>query len=83
MERKKTYTWRFTPADGNYAVLTGTVRLYQTSGWNGGSGGSGVSGDSAQKAPSTGDAGLLAYGVMALSGYTGAALLLRRRKRED
>ena len=39
--------------------------------------------DSEKASPTTADAGLLAYGIAALGSYTGTALLLRRRKRED
>lgn len=28
VEANKTYKWRFTPADGNYSILTGDVELY-------------------------------------------------------
>ena len=31
VERNTTYKWRFTPADTNYAVLTGSVELYHVS----------------------------------------------------
>lgn len=40
-------------------------------------------GDGEKTSPTTADAGLLAYGIAALGSYTGTALLLRRRKRED
>ena len=39
--------------------------------------------DGEKTSPTTADAGLLAYGIAALGSYTGTALLLRRRKRED
>lgn len=86
VKANKTYTWRFTPDDTNYTILTGSIELYHKS-----RGGGGSSGDNTTTAadgsevlsPNTGDAGLLAYGVMALSGCAGTALLLRRRKRED
>lgn len=39
--------------------------------------------DGEKTSPTTADAGLLAYGITALGSYTGTALLLRRRKRED
>ena len=39
--------------------------------------------DGEKTSPATADAGLLAYGIAALGSYTGTALLLRRRKRED
>ena len=39
--------------------------------------------DGEKASPTTADAGLLAYGIAALGSYTGTALLLRRRKRED
>ena len=39
--------------------------------------------DGEKTSPTTVDAGLLAYGIAALGSYTGTALLLRRRKRED
>ena len=38
VEANKTYKWRFTPADDNYAVLTGEVELYHKSSSGGGSG---------------------------------------------
>ena len=86
VKANKTYTWRFTPDDTNYTILTGSIELYHKS-----RGGGGSSGDNTTTAadgsevlsPNTGDAGLLAYGVMALSGCAGTALLLRRHKRED
>ena len=31
VEANKRYTWRFTPADNNYAILTGEVELYHVS----------------------------------------------------
>ena len=31
VEANKTYKWRFTPDDGNYAVLTGEIELYHVS----------------------------------------------------
>lgn len=37
----------------------------------------------ARRAATTGDAGLLLYGLTALSSYTGTALVLRSKKRED
>ena len=40
VEANKTYKWRFTPADDNYAVLTGEVELYHKSSSGGGSGSS-------------------------------------------
>ena len=39
--------------------------------------------DGEKTSPTTADAGLLAYGIAVLGSYTGTALLLRRRKRED
>ena len=39
--------------------------------------------DAREQSPGTGDAGMLVYGLTALGGYTGTALVLRRRKRED
>ena len=36
VEANKTYKWRFTPDDGNYAVLTGEVELYHVSSGGGG-----------------------------------------------
>jgi len=38
--------------------------------------------DAREQSPGTGDAGMLVYGLAALGGYTGTALVLRRRKRE-
>ena len=37
IEANKTYKWRFTPTDGNYTVLTGSIELYHKSS-SGGSG---------------------------------------------
>ena len=37
----------------------------------------------ARRDATTGDAGILLYGLTSLSSYTGTALVLRRRKRED
>ena len=36
-----------------------------------------------RRAATTGDAGILLYGLTALSSYTGTALVLRSKKRED
>ncbi len=38
VEANKTYKWRFTPADGNYTTLTGTIKLYSKSTGGGGGG---------------------------------------------
>lgn len=61
-----------------------------TSGGSGGSGSSSGSGSSGgttvvgrSKSPTTGDAGLLPYAALALSGCTGVALMFRRKRRED
>ena len=82
VEKNTTYKWRFTPNDANYEALTGSVELYHVSGgyyyYTPAAGGT----TDAKKSPRTGDAGLLVYGLTALSSYTGTALVLRR-KRED
>ena len=82
VEKNTTYKWRFTPNDANYEALTGSVELYHVSGgyyyYTPAAGGT----TDANKSPRTGDAGLLVYGLTALSSYTGTALVLRR-KRED
>ena len=81
VEANKTYTWRFTPSDTNYGILTGKIELYHRS--------SGyyyypTDTDTGTKTSAgTGDVGLLPYAVTALMSYTGTAALLRRRKRED
>ena len=41
VKANKLYTWRFTPASGNYTVLTGEVELYHRDPSNGGSGNDG------------------------------------------
>lgn len=82
VEKNTTYKWRFTPNDANYEALTGSVELYHVSGgyyyYTPAAGGT----TDANKSPRTGDAGLLVYGLTALSSYAGTALVLRR-KRED
>ena len=82
VEKNTTYKWRFTPNDANYEALTGSVELYHVSGgyyyYTPAAGGT----TDAKKSPRTGDAGLLVFGLTALSSYTGTALVLRR-KRED
>ena len=82
VEKNTTYKWRFTPNDANYEALTGSVELYHVSGgyyyYTPAAGGT----TDANKSPRTGDAGLLVFGLTALSSYTGTALVLRR-KRED
>ena len=82
VEKNTTYKWRFTPNDANYEALTGSIELYHVSGgyyyYTPAAGGT----TDANKSPRTGDAGLLVYGLTALSSYTGTALVLRR-KRED
>ena len=82
VEKNTTYKWRFTPNDANYEALTGSVELYHVSGgyyyYTPAAGGT----TDARKSSRTGDAGLLVYGLAALSSYTGTALVLRR-KRED
>ena len=82
VEKNTTYKWRFTPNDANYEALTGSVELYHVSGgyyyYTPAAGGT----TDAKKSSRTGDAGLLVYGLTALSSYTGTALVLRR-KRED
>lgn len=82
VEKNTTYKWRFTPNDANYEALTGSVELYHVSGgyyyYTPAAGGT----TDANKSPRTGDAGLLVYGLTALSSCTGTALVLRR-KRED
>ena len=37
VDANKTYKWRFTPTDGNYTVLTGSIELYHRSSGGGGS----------------------------------------------
>ncbi len=82
VEANKIYKWLFTPTDtDNYTTLTGKIELYHRSG--------GYyyppadTGTGKAQSASTGDIGLLPYAVTALMSYTGAAALLRRRKRED
>ena len=55
---------------------------YEPAGSSGGSSG-GVYASGGNSSPATGDAGLLPYAAMALTGCTGMALTLRRKRRED
>ena len=55
---------------------------YEPAGSSGGSSG-GVYATGGNSSPATGDAGLLPYAAMALTGCTGVALTLRRKRRED
>ena len=82
VEANKRYKWLFTPTDtANYTTLTGSIELYHRSG--------GYyyyptdTGTGTKPSAGTGDAGLLPYAVTAMMSYTGTAVLLRRRKRED
>ncbi len=55
---------------------------YEPAGSSGGSSG-GIYAIGGNSSPATGDAGLLPYAAMALTGCTGMALTLRRKRRED
>ena len=82
----KTATIRVTIECTNYEGVTAVITVKTVAQQSGGgyyykSAAGGAA--EAEKSPGTGDAGLLVYGLTALGGYTGAALVLRRRKREE
>ena len=89
--RRETLVGEYTEYGVKFTTKSFSPFVVDCSAASGGSGSSGSSGSSgithirsnSNSSPATGDAGLLPYAAMALTGCTGAALTLRRKRRED